>query len=70
MPPMVPSNNPGRIINSGNVKTRASHAALLAVVKINPAVRFYERLGFQITHEDDRKFYMKRDPNVPVHISN
>jgi hypothetical protein len=29
-----------------------------------------ERLGFQITHEDDRKFYMKRDPKVPIHISN
>ena len=34
---------------------------LLSVVKINPARRLYERLGFRITHEDDRKFYMKRD---------
>ena len=33
----------------------------LSVVKINPARRLYQRLGFQITHEDDRKFYMKRD---------
>ena len=49
---------------------RANHAVLLAVVKINRAVRLYERLGFQITHEDDRKFYMKRDPNLPIHISN
>jgi hypothetical protein len=23
----------------------------------------YERLGFRVTHEDDRKFYMKRDPD-------
>ena len=35
----------------------------LAVVKINPALRLYERLGFHTTHEDDRKFYMKRDPD-------
>ena len=34
---------------------------LLSVVKINPAQRLYRRLGFQVTHEDDRKFYMKRD---------
>jgi ribosomal protein S18 acetylase RimI-like enzyme len=32
------------------------------VVKINPALRLYERLGFQVIREDDRKFYMKRDP--------
>ena len=48
---------------------RAHRAVLLAVVKTNPAVRLYERLGFQVTHEDDRKFYMKRDPNVPITIS-
>jgi GNAT superfamily N-acetyltransferase len=33
----------------------------LGVVKTNPALRLYERLGFRITHEDDRKFYMRRD---------
>jgi ribosomal protein S18 acetylase RimI-like enzyme len=33
----------------------------LAVVKINPALRLYERLGFRVTHEDDRKFYMRRE---------
>jgi GNAT superfamily N-acetyltransferase len=33
------------------------------VVKINPAVRLYERLGFQILREDDHKFYMKRLSN-------
>jgi ribosomal protein S18 acetylase RimI-like enzyme len=42
---------------------RLNQAVRLAVVKINPALRLYERLGFQITHEDDRKFYMKRDPD-------
>ncbi len=36
----------------------------LAVVKTNPALRLYERLGFHITHEDDRKFYMKRNPDI------
>lgn len=34
---------------------------LLSVVKINPAQRLYRRLGFQVTHEDDRKLHMKRD---------
>jgi ribosomal protein S18 acetylase RimI-like enzyme len=33
----------------------------LGVVKTNPALRLYERLGFRITHEDDRKFYMRRE---------
>jgi GNAT superfamily N-acetyltransferase len=37
-------------------------AITLAVVKINPAVHFYERYGFQITHEDEHKFYMRSDP--------
>ena len=50
--------------------THANHAVLLAVVKINPALRLYERLGFYIVHEDDRKFYMKRDPDATAHISN
>ena len=46
--------------------TLLNHALCLAVVKINPALRLYQRLGFQITHEDDRKFYMKRDPDSAV----
>ena len=45
---------------------RLNQAVCLAVVKINPALRLYERLGFQVTHEDDRKFYMKRDPDGAV----
>jgi ribosomal protein S18 acetylase RimI-like enzyme len=45
---------------------RLNQAVCLAVVKINPALRLYERLGFKITHEDDRKFYMKRDPDSAV----
>lgn len=43
---------------------RLNQAVRLAVVKINPAVRLYERLGFQTTHHDDRKFYMERDPDI------
>jgi ribosomal protein S18 acetylase RimI-like enzyme len=38
----------------------ACHAVTLGVVKTNPALRLYERLGFRITHDDHRKFYMRR----------
>jgi GNAT superfamily N-acetyltransferase len=38
-------------------------AVTLGVVKTNPALRLYQRLGFRTTHEDDRKFYMRRDPS-------
>lgn len=40
---------------------RAGRALTLGVVKTNPALRLYERLGFRTTHEDERKFYMRRD---------
>jgi GNAT superfamily N-acetyltransferase len=33
----------------------------LGVVKTNPALQLYRRLGFRITREDDRKFYMRRE---------
>jgi len=46
--------------------SRARQAVTLGVVKINPAVRLYERLGFLITHEDERKFYMRREPDAEV----
>jgi ribosomal protein S18 acetylase RimI-like enzyme len=36
----------------------------LAVMKINPAIRLYERLGFRITHEDEYKLYMRADPQA------
>jgi len=39
-----------------------SKTVTLAVVKSNPARRFYERHGFQTTHEDEHKFYMKAAP--------
>jgi GNAT superfamily N-acetyltransferase len=39
--------------------THAGQPITLGVVKINPAKRLYERLGFSVTHEDDRKFYMR-----------
>lgn len=47
---------------------RLNQPVRLAVVKINPAVRLYERLGFHTMHDDDRKFYMKRDPDSAVSI--
>lgn len=40
--------------------TTAGRAMTLGVVKTNPALRLYERLGFRTTHEDERKFYMRR----------
>ena len=40
---------------------KAGQALTLGVVKTNPALRLYERLGFRTTHEDERKFYMRRD---------
>jgi ribosomal protein S18 acetylase RimI-like enzyme len=39
---------------------RSGQALTLGVVKTNPALRLYERLGFRITPDDDRKFYMRR----------
>lgn len=39
----------------------AQRPVTLGVVKANPALRLYQRLGFHITHEDDRKYYMKRE---------
>jgi ribosomal protein S18 acetylase RimI-like enzyme len=44
--------------------TRARRAMTLGVVKSNPAKRLYDRLGFHVIHEDDRKFYMRREPHV------
>ena len=49
---------------------RCNQPVRLNVVKINPARRLYERLGFQVIHEDDRKFYMKRDPDVGQRVPN
>lgn len=43
---------------------RTSKPVTLAVVKINPALKLYERMGFRIADEDDRKFYMKREPDT------
>jgi ribosomal protein S18 acetylase RimI-like enzyme len=43
---------------------RAGRAVTLGVVKASPALRLYKRLGFRITHEDERKFYMRRDLRV------
>lgn len=37
---------------------KESKVITLAVVKINPALQFYEKRGFRTTHEDEYKFYM------------
>jgi GNAT superfamily N-acetyltransferase len=50
--------------------TSAGLAMTLRVVKINPALRLYLRLGFGITHEDERKFYMRREPGIKTPASN
>ena len=42
--------------------TAQSKTITLAVVKINPALHFYQKHGFRITHEDKHKFYMRADP--------
>ena len=42
---------------------RENKAVTLGVVKTNPARRLYERLGFGVTHEDQYKFYMRRQPD-------
>jgi len=41
---------------------RSSSSLTLAVMKINPAIHLYERLGFHVTHEDQYKFYMRWEP--------
>lgn len=40
---------------------RTGQPVTLGVVKSNPALRLYERLGFRVIDEDDRKFYMRRE---------
>lgn len=39
-------------------------AIVLAVAKINPALRLYERLGFQVADQDSRKFYIRWSANA------
>jgi GNAT superfamily N-acetyltransferase len=43
--------------------TGAQKAITLGVVKINPARKLDERLGFHATHEDQHKVYMRREPD-------
>jgi GNAT superfamily N-acetyltransferase len=40
---------------------RAGQPLTLGVAKTNPARELYRRLGFHVTHEDDRRFYMRRE---------
>jgi ribosomal protein S18 acetylase RimI-like enzyme len=50
--------------------SRAGRAVTLGVVKTNPALRLYKRLGFRVTHDDERKFYLRRDPDGEALILN
>jgi predicted acetyltransferase/GNAT superfamily N-acetyltransferase len=43
---------------------RDGKAVTLGVVKINPARRLYEKLGFRTTGEDEYKFYMRREADA------
>jgi len=45
---------------------RAGQRVRLEVVKINPALRLYQRLGFRVNGEDERKFHMKRDRKLAL----
>ncbi len=45
---------------------RAGRAVTLGVVKANRALRLYRRLGFAVTQEDEREFYMRREPDAAV----
>lgn len=47
-----------------NKARQEQKAIALGVVKINPARRLYERLGFKITHEDQYKVYMRRESDA------
>jgi ribosomal protein S18 acetylase RimI-like enzyme len=49
-----------RLISEAN---EAGQPLRLEVVKINPAKRLYDRLGFRTTGEDDRKYHMCREPD-------
>jgi GNAT superfamily N-acetyltransferase len=43
---------------------RDGKAVALDVVKINPARRLYERLGFEIVGEEEHKFHMRWTPEA------
>jgi len=47
---------------------QARKAVVLGVVKINPARRLYERLGFRLTHEDQHKVYLRREPGLDTQM--
>jgi ribosomal protein S18 acetylase RimI-like enzyme len=42
---------------------RINKAVILCVLKINPARRLYERLGFRVAYEDSCRVYMRREPD-------
>ena len=49
---------------------RARQAMTLGVVKTNPALRLYKRLGFYVTGDDERKYFMRRESGLASPIAN
>jgi GNAT superfamily N-acetyltransferase len=63
MPAMQRQGIGGQVLETVLAEARSeSKSVTLAVVKINPALHFYERRGFRIIREDEYKFYMRADP--------
>ncbi|UWZ82576.1 GNAT family N-acetyltransferase [Occallatibacter riparius] len=53
-----------RVIQATLDLARLRHQVVtLAVMKINPALALYERLGFRFTHQDEHKLYLRADPS-------
>lgn len=49
-----------RLIND-LIEKNKNKAIVLRVLKVNPAVGLYKRLGFTITSENDTKYFMRRE---------
>lgn len=62
----------GTTVVNGLLKeaVEAAQSVTLGVIRNNPAVRLYKRLGFYVTGEDEQKLYMRRELNVAAPIAN
>ena len=59
---------PGVVYYAGHpLATMEDRASLVRRVQDEGAIvtALYERLGFRTTHDDERKFYMRRDRRIP-----
>lgn len=48
-------------------RAHGAHTMVLKVFKMSPAFRLYQRLGFAITDQDERFYYMNRSVNEGTH---